>query len=258
MTVDRTYNTKAVYINSVIPKTHPRKASLEVRHKLIEGFEKGLVAQAGLIAQGRGEAFDYLIGEKTTKEARKAEEAAIALLLSAKRPAISVNGNAAALCAREIVKLAKKVNAKIEVNLFYRTAEREKKIASFLKKHGAKKVYGLEKKHKIKNLSSERANVDDALWQADVVLVMLEDGDRTEALKKAGKKVIAIDLNPMSRTAQKADITIVDNLVRAIPEMAKNAGKLKKASNGKLMTKIRSFNNKKNLHLMEKLIRKKL
>jgi 4-phosphopantoate--beta-alanine ligase len=52
-----------------------------------------------------------------------------------------------------------------------------------------------------------------------VVVVPLEDGDRTLALKKAGKKVITFDLNPLSRTAQTADITIVDNVVRGIREL---------------------------------------
>ena len=32
--------------------------------------------------------------------------------------------------------------------------------------------------------------------KADTVLVPLEDGDRTEALVKMGKTVVAIDLNP--------------------------------------------------------------
>jgi 4-phosphopantoate--beta-alanine ligase len=34
-----------------------------------------------------------------------------------------------------------------------------------------------------------------------------------------GKSVIAIDLNPLSRTAKAATVTIVDNVVRAIPNM---------------------------------------
>jgi 4-phosphopantoate--beta-alanine ligase len=58
---------------------------------------------------------------------------------------------------------------------------------------------------------SDRRMVDpDGIYIADVVLVPLEDGDRTEALVKMGKKVIAIDLNPLSRTSQKASITIVE------------------------------------------------
>lgn len=50
-----------------------------------------------------------------------------------------------------------------------------------------------------------------------MVLVPLEDGDRTEALRRMGKTVIAIDLNPLSRTSRAANITIVDNVIRAVP-----------------------------------------
>ena len=39
---------------------------------------------------------------------------------------------------------------------------------------------------------------------------------RVHALKNAGKTVITFDLNPLSRTAQTADITIVDNVVRGM------------------------------------------
>ncbi len=47
-----------------IPEDHPRYKAMMIRHNLIKGCEKKIVAPAGLIAQGRGEAFDYLIGEK--------------------------------------------------------------------------------------------------------------------------------------------------------------------------------------------------
>ena len=102
-----------------VPPGHPRAESIRIREKLIEHYNEGVVASAGLIAHGRGEAFDYLIGEKTTKIALKAIEAAAAMLLTAKSPCISVNGNAAALNAKEIVNLAYVTNSKIEVNLFY-------------------------------------------------------------------------------------------------------------------------------------------
>jgi len=243
----------------MIPKTHPRKKSLDIRHRLVNGFKQGLVAHAGLIAHGRGEAFDYLIGEKTISEARKAEEAAVALLLLAKKPVISVNGNTASLCPREVVQLAKTVNAGIEVNLFYRGRGREKKIAAILKKAGAKKVHGVGvKTKKIKNLASPRALIDTALWESDVVLVPLEDGDRTEALAAMGKKVIAIDLNPLSRTAQKATITIVDNIVRAMPNMIALAERLREEKREKVDRYVTSFNNKRNLAAVERLIRKSL
>ena len=73
-----------------IPKSHPRYKSLRQREKIIKGLEKGFVAKAGLIAQGRGECFDYLLGEKTTPDARKAEKGAMALLLLAKKKLIIV------------------------------------------------------------------------------------------------------------------------------------------------------------------------
>jgi 4-phosphopantoate--beta-alanine ligase len=35
-----------------------------------------------------------------------------------------------------------------------------------------------------------------------------------------GKTVITVDLNPLSRTAKAADVTIVDELTRALPQLA--------------------------------------
>ena len=61
---------------SLIPKSHPRAKSLLIREKLVSGFDSGLVAKEGLLAQGRGEAFDYLLGEKTGKSAKTAIKAA--------------------------------------------------------------------------------------------------------------------------------------------------------------------------------------
>ena len=52
--------------------------------------------------------------------------------------------------------------------------------------------------------------------KADLVLVPLEDGDRCEALIRLGKQVIAIDLNPLSRTSRTATVTIVDEVSRAL------------------------------------------
>jgi len=190
------------------------------RHKIEEGVKQGYVTPTGMIAQGRGEAFDYLIGERTTKPADLAEKAAVAKLSVMRDVVISVNGNIAALCPEDVVELAKALDAKIEINLFYWTKEREARIAKILKKAGAEKVYGTGEKVQVPNLDSARGKVDlEGIYKADAVLVMLEDGDRTEALKAMGKFVVAIDLNPFSRTAQTADITIVDNVVRALPKM---------------------------------------
>ncbi len=244
-----------------IPENHPRAESLRIREKLIEHYEKGVVALAGLIAHGRGEAFDYLLGEKTTTPALKAIEAAAALLLIAKKPVISVNGNTAALVAEEIVKLSKITGAKIEVNLFYRTLERELAIKKLLEDAGADEVLGVgqDASARIPELESERRRVDPrGILIADVVLIPLEDGDRTEALIKMGKKVIAIDLNPLSRTAQRATITIVDNVIRAIPELIKVIEKLKVQDIRKCYEILNSFNNKKNLADSINLIKERL
>jgi len=246
---------------SKISLGHPRAESLRIRERLVEGFEAGLVVSEGLAAHGRGEAFDYIIGEKTAKQAKKAVEAAAAMLLSAKCPVISVNGNVAALVPDEVVKLADATGAKLEVNLFHGSAERESKIAEYLRKHGAKEVFGTDKKFstKIEEIRSDRRKVDTrGIATADVVLVPLEDGDRTEALKKIGKKVIAIDMNPMSRTARAADITIVDNIVRALPRLVEAVKKLSRSSRVRLHKMVDDFDNTKNLKAMVELISKRL
>ena len=171
-----------------IPKSHPRFVSLQIREKLVEGFNNNLVAKEGLLAHGRGEAFDYLIGEKTTTSAKKAINAAAHTLRLANHPVISVNGNFATLCPKEIVQLSKIIGAKIEVNLFYGPENRKRAITRVLKKSGAKEVLGTNPKsaRKLKGINSARRIVDkDGIYSADVVLVPLEDGDRTLALKKA-------------------------------------------------------------------------
>ncbi len=239
-----------------IPPDHPRAKSLYTREKLVDGFRRGLVAPEGLIAHGRGEAYDYLIGEKTTGLAQRAIRAAAAMLLLSKNPIISVNGNVAALCAREVVRLADATGAGIEVNLFYRTEKREVAIKKELIRHGAKQVLGVGSRAsaRIPELHSERRKVDPAgIFIADTVLVPLEDGDRTEALARMGKKVITIDLNPLSRTARASHVTIVDNVTRAMSpliasvESLKGKGSIKKIAEG--------FDNDSNLSQSLNLIR---
>ncbi|MGC8982927.1 MAG: 4-phosphopantoate--beta-alanine ligase [Desulfurococcaceae archaeon] len=229
-----------------IPPSHPRRESLLIRERLVEGFRRGLVVEEGLIAHGRGECFDYLIGEKTQPFALKAIEAAAAHLLLAKHPVISVNGNTAALVPREVVELSRVVGAKIEVNLFYRTREREEAIAKWLREHGAEEVLGVgeDASATIPELFSERRRVSPrGILVADVVLVPLEDGDRTEALRKMGKTVIAIDLNPLSRTSRAATVTIVDNVVRAMPLLVEKARELKSRSRGELQQLVAGYDN---------------
>lgn len=207
----------------MIPESHPRYESLMMREKISRGVRNGLVHETGMIAHGRGEAFDYLLGEKTIQPADDAAVAAAACLKKAKHAVISVNGNVAVLSARECVELADASNAKIEVNLFHRTDERIEKLVKFMEGEGAGDVLGMEADARIPGLEHDRGKCSrDGIYSADVVLVPLEDGDRCEALKKMGKKVITIDLNPLSRTARAADVTIVDNVVRAIPNVTRH------------------------------------
>ena len=232
----------------MIPKSHPRYESLLTREKVVKGVEKGITSIHGLIAQGRGEAFDYLLGEKTSKSALQAEKVAAAILLLAKKPVISVNGNAAALVPDELIRLSDVVNAPLEVNLFHRTQERVNKIIEHLRSLGAKRLY-TKSDGLIPGLEHERAKVDvDGIFSADVVLVPLEDGDRCKALVALGKKVIAIDLNPLSRTAQCAHVTIVDNITRAIPNISRAADELKNSNYDELQRLVNEFDNKKNLN----------
>jgi 4-phosphopantoate--beta-alanine ligase len=242
-----------------IPSNHPRAKSLAIRQLLANGFKSGMVVSEGLIAHGRGEAFDYLIGEKTSNFAFDAIKAASSLLLLAKRPVISVNGNTAALCPRDIVDLAKETKSSIEVNLFYRDKKRENLIAETLKNNGANIVLGVGEKEfqKIPELTSNRRHVDpEGIFLADVVFVPLEDGDRTKALINMQKKVITVDLNPLSRTAQNATISIIDNIVRAIPELVKTSKQLKQMSQNSLLKILNNFNNKYNIDNSLNIIRR--
>jgi len=193
-----------------------------------ELMERGVVARTGLIAHGRGEAFDYLIGERTIPSAAKAEEAAAATLLQAKRPVITINGNAAGLAARELVELSGAVNAKVEVNLFHRTEGRVETVCRYVEEQAGVMVMGRDQDAVLPGIASDRARCcSDGIFTADVVLIPLEDGDRAEALVKAGKMVIAIDLNPLSRTAIAAHISVVDELTRAVPNMIAHVDRLK-------------------------------
>ena len=226
-----------------LPEDHPRYHSLLERHRVEEGVRQGLASMQGLIAQGRGEAYDYLFGERTRPWAEQAEKAAAALLLLARHPIVCVNGNTAVLCAEELIALARELGCKLEVNLFYGPPERRQKIHDYFRERG-EEILGAQPDAEIKGLASNRAQVDrKGIYQADVVLVSLEDGDRTEALKRAGKKVIAIDLNPLSRTPQKADLSIVDNVTRAIPQIAGHVRALKGKPGAELRQIVKVFDN---------------
>ena len=196
-----------------------------MRHRLEVAAEKGMLAGSAMIAHGRGEAFDYLLGERTTTSALQATRQALATLQAAKKPVLSINGNVAALACDEMLRLANALSCAVEVNIFYRTPERMKAILDHMNER--KHVLGLEvpvlghaPDARIPGLEGPRAACHrDGILESDAILVPLEDGDRCQALVAMGKEVIVIDLNPLSRSAQQATITIVDELSRALGNM---------------------------------------
>ena len=126
----------------MIPEDHPRYEPLRRRELIADSAKTGLVAMEGVAAHGRGETFDYLIGEVTTPSAARAEEMAAAVLWNAKCPVISVNGNTAALATSEIADLQQASGAMVEVNLFHRTEKRMQLITSRLEDAGVTVLSG--------------------------------------------------------------------------------------------------------------------
>ncbi len=229
------------------------------REQISKAMKQGIVHETGLIAHGRGEAFDYLLGETTIPEADAASKVAAAALLFAKNPVISINGNVAALAADECIRLSQCIPANLEVNLFHRTQQRMNKIGVLLHKKGAKTVFGLHPSARIPGLDHDRALCEkEGIFTADVVLVPLEDGDRCQALRNMRKTVIAIDLNPLSRTAQAASITIVDNVTRAVPRIDYWVNELKNKKRSELEKLVTTWDNTKNLGRVLSFLSKRL
>jgi len=129
-------------------------------------------------------------------------------------------------------------------------------IAAHLREHGATDVKGLTADARIPGLSHERGKVDaDGIFDADVVLVPLEDGDRAEALGEMGKTEIVIDLNPLSRSPQMAAVPIIDNIVRAVPNITRHARDLRDAPTEELEGIVAAFDREAALDAAERAIR---
>ena len=227
-----------------VPESHPRHASLRLRDLIVAGVDKGITSAHGLIAHGRGEALDYLLGEATQAFAHEAIRAAAVMMKRAQAPVISVNGNAAALVASDLVRLSRALCVPLEVNIFHTSGAREKAIASHLREHGAECVLLPTPQAQLEFIDSNRRFVHpEGIYRADVVFVPLEDGDRCEALRKMGKDVVTVDLNPLSRTARTASITIVDNVVRALPLLVGAVTALDQAADGALSQASERYSN---------------
>jgi 4-phosphopantoate--beta-alanine ligase len=118
------------------------------------------------------------------------------------------------------IRLAKEIPAKIEVNIFHRTKERMELLIDHMEKEGAEGVLGRDPDARIPGLSSDRALCTKiGIYDSDVILVPIEDGDRAKALAEMGKAVISIDLNPLSRTSKTATVSISDEMTRALENM---------------------------------------
>lgn len=209
--------------------SHPRYASLLMRHRLEVAAKRGMLADSAMIAHGRGEAFDYLLGEQTTPVALAAAHHALACLEAATRPVLSLNGNVTALACDEMLRLAAHLSCPVEVNIFYRTPERMEALLTYIEERKTAlnlgvSVLGEAPNASIPGLEGPRAACHrEGILESDVILVPLEDGDRCQALVAMGKTVIVIDLNPLSRSAQHASITIVDELSRVVNNMLEAA-----------------------------------
>ena len=130
------------------------------------------------------------------------------------------------------------------MNIFHASKERERAIRDHLLRHGAGRVLIPSKEAQLSFIESNRKFVHpEGIFKADVVFVPLEDGDRCEALRKRGKDVVTVDLNPMSRTAQQASVTIVDNVARALLLLIREIESLKKAPPCELEDILRNYNN---------------
>ncbi len=210
-------------------KSHPRYQSLLMRHRLEMAAKAGMLADSALIAHGRGEAFDYLLGEATIASAHDATMEALAHLQNADCAVISLNGNAIALAGKELMQLASLLKIPVEVNIFYRTPERMKALLSHLYEIRDTnqldvEILGENPDAKIPGLEGPRAKCcENGIYNSDVILVPLEDGDRCEALVAMGKVVLVIDLNPLSRSAKMGSVTIVDELSRVADNLLHGA-----------------------------------
>ena len=201
---------------------------------------KGMLAASALIAHGRGEAFDYLLGEITTTTALVATREAAARLSEGVRSVISINGNVAALAADDLIRCSALLDCPLEINIFYRTQERMSALMEHMSERraavaespaptgwtgngektwaevvSAVRILGDEPNATIPSLEGPRAKCHhEGILDSDVILVPLEDGDRCEALVAMGKDVLVVDLNPLSRSARMGSVTIVDELTR--------------------------------------------
>ena len=89
----------------------------------------------------------------------------------------------------------------------------------------------------------------EGIFDCDVIVVPIEDGDRAEALVAMGKVVISIDLNPLSRTSKTASVSISDEMTRALENIMKHIGDLR-GKDSEIDSIIKDYDNDANRRAM--------
>ena len=153
-----------------------------------------------------------------------AKDAVPALASGLKSPfLLAIDGRCAAGKTTLTTELAEQWDCNvIHMDDFYlpfrdRTPERMEKLISYMESKGAKNVLGRDPDTRIPGLNHDRALcTQEGVGSSDVIVVPIEDGDRAEALVAMGKKVISLDLNPLSRTSRMATVPISDEISRAL------------------------------------------
>jgi 4-phosphopantoate--beta-alanine ligase len=119
-------------------------------------------------------------------------------------------------------------------------------LISHMENNGAEDVLGRDPDARIPGLSSDRALcTKTGIFDSDVILVPIEDGDRAKALADMGKIVISIDLNPLSRTSRTASVSISDEMTRALENMILFVKEMK-GKRDDIEEAIRTFSNEDN------------
>jgi len=205
----------------MIPKDHPRYKSLVTREHLAECARTGIVSLEGLTSHGRGEAFDYLLGEKTSESALLAGKDCGGPAPHRKTPgALRERQHRGACGTRNRASPEGKRGARrgqpLPPDTRTGTADRDGSSAM-----PVRTVFSGRSRS-----ASSRSPTTGPFCRREGCLLPMSCLSRSKTATAArcsvgmGKKVIAIDLNPLSRTAKTATLTVVDEVTRALPEIA--------------------------------------
>jgi len=114
---------------------------------------------------------------------------------------------------------------------------------------------------KLSHIASDRAKRrQNGIFQADVVFVPLEDGDKAQALTKLGKTVLTVDLNPLSSNcSSKVPLQSSNEVTRAFKNLVSFAKHWKSETNHDELDLLKTtFDNLENLKASYALMQKRL